>query len=418
MRGTAALWTGSVDELRHQCQGRTAGERNLHIVGQQDGQVFLGHGHCAIVGAVDHGNRRTPIALAADAPIAQLVGDGGFTEAVFLGVLRHLRDRFLAGQAAKFAGVDQQAVGLGEGQYRVAGVAVGRIAFATRHDDHTNVEPIFLRELVIALVVRGNRHDRASAVAHEHVIRYPDRDLLIVVRIDGEASGVHAMLLDGTNVIFFFRLALLSQHLVDFVAQVRMGSDEVGNNRMLRRQLQRGGAVNGVDARSEHRDFVACRASFAVEGEVDQRAFAATDPVALLREDALGPSRHLVETVEQLVGVLGDAEEPLLQLALLDQRVFMTPATTVRQHLFVGQNRCAFRTPVHLGILAIGQPLLEQLQEEPLVPAVIFGLAGGELFRPVVGEAEPLHLRLHGGDVVHRPLTRRRVVLDGSVLGR
>ena len=102
----------------------------------------------------------------------------------------------------------------------------------------------------------------------------------------------------------------------------RLGSsrDEVGDERVLGRKLQRGRAVDGVDARGEDGDLVACRAGCAVELEIDQRAFAAADPVALLRDDLLGPAGQCVEVLEQFVGVIGDAQEPLLQLALLDQR--------------------------------------------------------------------------------------------------
>ncbi len=95
----------------------------------------------------------------------------------------------------------------------------------------------------------------------------------------------------------------------------------------------------------------------------------------------------------------------------------MPPAATVGQHLLIGQHRGAFGTPVDFTLLAIRQSLLEELEEEPLVPAVVLGQAGGELLRPVVGKAQALHLRLHAGDVVQRPLPRRSLVLDGRIFG-
>ena len=44
--------------------------------------------------------------------------------------------------------------------------------------------PYVVRELVVALVVRGHGHDRAGAVLHQHVVGDPDRDRLAVDGID------------------------------------------------------------------------------------------------------------------------------------------------------------------------------------------------------------------------------------------
>ena len=135
------------------------------------------------------------------------------------------------------------------------------------------------------------------------------------------------------------------------------------------------------------------------EVEIDFGAFRAADPVALHGEHALRPAAfELRHVVEQLVGVIGDLEEPLLERALLDRRVFMPPAAAVH-HLLVGQHGGALRTPVDQRLLAIGQAALEHLQEEPLVPAIVFGLAGGDFAIPVVGEREAAVRLLHGRDV-------------------
>ena len=57
------------------------------------------------------------------------------------------------------------------------------------------------------------------------------------------------------------------------------------------------------------------------------------------------------------------------------------------------------------------------LQEEPLIPPVVLGQASRNFTRPVVSESEAVHLRLHRGNVLKRPLPRRRVVLDRRILG-
>ncbi len=265
--------------------------------------------------------------------------------------------------------------------------------------------------------MRGHGHDGAGAVIHEDVVGDPDGHALAVERVETEALGVDAVLLDGANVAGFFGLDLLGEHFVDLGAEIGVLGDEIGDQRMFGRELQRGRAVDGVDTSGEDGDFVADGASGAIELEVDEGAFAAADPVALLRNDAIGPAGERVEVFEQLVGVVGNADEPLLQLALDDGRGFVTPAAAVGEHLLVGQDGGALRTPVDLGVFAIGEALLVELEEEPLVPAIVVGQAGGQLLRPIVGEAEALHLHLHGADVVQGPVAGRRLVLDGGVFG-
>ena len=281
-------------------------------------------------------------------------------------------------------------------------------------DHQANLEFVFFGELVVALVVGGHAHDGAGAVVHEDVVGHPDRNLFAVVGIDGVAAGVDAVLFDLADVADFPGLALLGDQLIDCGTQQVVVLGQTGDQRMLGRELQRGRAENRVDAGGEDGDGRSGRIGGAVEFEIHQRAFAAADPVALHGADFFRPAGQAVEIAQQFVGIVGDAQKPLLEFALLDQGVFVAPAAAVH-HLLVGQHGGAFRTPVDPALLAIGQALLEELDEEPLVPFVVFGQTGGDFARPVVGEAQALHLRLHGGDVAQRPLARRRVVLDGGV---
>ncbi len=191
---------------------------------------------------------------------------------------------------------------------------------------------------------------------------------------------------------------------------------------MLGRELHRSCAENGIYARCKDADGRARRPeSFMVfrviEFEIDQRAFAAADPVALHGADLFRPAFQLVEIAQQLVGVFGDAQEPLLQLTLFHERIFVTPAASV-DHLLIRQHRRALRTPVDSALLAIRQTLLVELEKEPLVPAVIVRQAGGNLAGPVVAKAEAVHLRLHFGDVAQGPLAWRRVVLNRRIFRR
>lgn len=151
------------------------------------------------------------------------------------------------------------------------------------------------------------------------------------------------------------------------------------------------------------------------QGEIDLGALGAPDPVRLHLLDALGPTGQLLEVIEELLGVLGDLDVPLLEVALLHLRV-AAPAAALG-HLLVGEHGLARGAPVDWVLLAIHQAALPQLLEDPLAPAVVIGAAGLHETVHVVGEAHTLH----GGEgLVHvlvRPSRRLGVVLDGGVLG-
>ena len=89
-----------------------------------------------------------------------------------------------------------------------------------------------------------------------------------------------------------------------------------------------------------------------------------------------------------------------------------------RHNLFVGQAALAARAPVdrHFGL--IGQPLLIELQEDPLRPLEVVRVGGVDLARPVEGEADALELLAEVIDVLLRHPGGVDVVLDGVVLGR
>ncbi|OQB54133.1 MAG: hypothetical protein BWX98_02364 [Candidatus Aminicenantes bacterium ADurb.Bin147] len=145
-------------------------------------------------------------------------------------------------------------------------------------------------------------------------------------------------------------------------------------------------------------------------------ALAPADPVFLHGQDVLRPLAQLGVTGEKLVGIGGDFEEPLFHLLLLDGRG-AAPANAAGR-LFVGQDGPAGRTPIDPAFPAVGQAALNHLEEDPLVPGVIFGQTRVDFPRPVVSEPHPLELGLHVGDIVQRPLLGMDAGLDGRVLGR
>ena len=150
--------------------------------------------------------------------------------------------------------------------------------------------------------------------------------------------------------------------------------------------------------------------------KLDARALRPADPVALHHDDLFRPVGQRLQPLQELVGVGGNPEEPLLEIAGHDHR----PAAPARalDHLLVGQHRLAARTPVDGRALPVGETALEHLQEDPLVELVVLGQAGGDFALPGVADAEPLQLPLHVRDVVERRGLRRRAGLDGRVLSR
>ena len=198
-------------------------------------------------------------------------------------------------------------------------------------------------------------------------------------------------------------------------------------------------------------------------GEVDRRAGAAADPVALHDLDRFGPVEQ-VEIGQQPLGVRGDAELPLLEWPLEDGKVAAV-ASALRRDLFIGQHGSETRTPVDgrfleiceaLGIddggtrilverrpgRAVGRralpcvelgdqlgdrtravgvgvvPRVEDLQEDPLRPAVVRKIGRRDTAPRVVRQAERAELAAHVGDVGFRRDPRMLARLEGVLLGR
>ena len=233
--------------------------------------------------------------------------------------------------------------------------------------------------------------------------------------------------------------------------------------RMLGGQDQVGRAGQRVRPGAERVDAQVA----AGHGELDDRAVTGADPVPLLLLDRLGPVEP-VQVVEQPLRVGRDPQHPLPQRPPVD-RVVADVAAPVGGHLLVSQHRAKAGRPVDHALGDVGQsppvhhlapgqrvelrpgltvrvgragrarpglelgdqlgdrpgpleilvePALEDLQEDPLGPAVEPGVGGGELAPGVVPEAQPEQLPAHRVDVV--PGADRRVLAgaDRVLLGR
>ena len=259
--------------------------------------------------------------------------------------------------------------------------------------------------------MRRHGHDRARAVAHQDIVRYENRDLLAVNRVD----GCHTVELDASLVLVELgalkigltrRFLAVGAHRVYVCELIR----PLLNRRMLGRDDHIGRAeqrvrTGGIDGQGISLGSL----------EVHLCAGRAANPVALLHLDALDVI-HIVQIVDQALRILGDGQHPLA-LGLVHNLAAAALAHAVND-LFIRQHALAGRTPVDVHFLLVSQAVLEQLQEDPLGPLVVVRVGGVDLARPVERQAERLELALETRDVLLGHLGRMDVVFDGIVLGR
>src|SRR4030043_1660220 len=115
----------------------------------------------------------------------------------------------------------------------------------------------------------------------------------------------------------------------------------------------------------------------------------------------LGPFLEELVSVEKLLGVGRDLQEPMVHLFVFNGRI-TAPAHSAGR-LLVGQDRPALRAPVAPAFLAKGQAALEHLQKNPLVPLVVFRKAGVDLSGPILTLSLALMLAFLVGDVSGGP---------------
>ena len=407
LRLAAALRAAALVELGHLGQ-RRAGAGDLDVFRQHDRQLLIGHRHIATVRAVDDRHRAAPVALARDAPVAQaelhlllaeILGGEVGGDGIDGGFIR---------QAVVLAGIDTLAVDLvGVGLLP----AVEREGLAFNSDDLLDSEVVFLGKGEVALVVRRNGHHGAFAVAHQHVVADPDFDFFTGQRVLDEDAGRHALLFHRRDV-GFGDTALLA--FLDEDSQFGIVLCSTRGQRVFGGDGAEGDAHDGVGTSGEYPQLVGLAVQFVREGKAYAGALA--DPVLLHQAHLLRPARQLVEIGEQFLGVGGDLHVVHGDLALLDQRA-RAPAAAV-DDLLVGEHGVVDRVPVHGAELLVDQAFFVEAGEQPLLPAVVLGGAGGELALPVDGKAQRLELGLHVVDVGVGPLRRRHVVLHRRVFGR
>ena len=190
-----------------------------------------------------------------------------------------------------------------------------------------------------------------------------------------------------------------------------------GRERMIRGESHEFRAKQRVRARRENLKLAfRVRRRFRIQCKANEQAFRAADPVALHQPHLVRPALERVDGVKQILRIIADLEEPLRQLALLDECAG-APAASV-DHLLVGEHGLIDRIPVHLRLLALDQTRLEEVEKHLLLVLVIGRIAGREFARPVERQPHRLELRLHGGDVFVGPGFRMHLARHGGVLRR
>ena len=353
--------------------------------------------------AMHERDRLAPVALAREHPVAELEIDLFPADALLLKVGDHGRNGLAHLQAVQETGIDHLAV---------AAVRVGLLFDVAALDDLDDRQAEFLCKIVVALVVRGDRHDRARAVAHEHIVGRPDRDLLAGHRVDrGHAFERHARFflckLATLKIALERRRLLVGSHLVEVLdaALQRLDDGVLGRYDHVGRAKQRVAA-----GRIDEQALVGIR-----DAEPDLRALAPADPVLLLRLDLI-EIVHKIEIVDEPFRILGDLQHPLRTHHAHDLAAAALAAPV--HDLLVRKADLAARAEIDRDLRLVGKPLLKEFQEDPLRPLVVLGIGRVHLAGIVEGIAETLQLLAETRHIVMCDLCGVDPRLDGIVLRR
>ena len=400
---------------------RIAGRVEGHVLRQFDGQLIGRNADRTTGFAVDHRDGTSPVPLTADAPVAQAVEGRALA---LTGRLETCDGGGLGGfhlHPVHEVGVEQAA---GPNVSFCFDAEISRSI--SRSHDRDDGQAVFAGELEVALIVGRASEDGAGSVGRQHEIGCPDRHgPLGVERVADTDAEIDTQLLRLLYIGFAGPRPGAGRHEVRHVGP--MGGDGPGQ-RMVGRERQEAGAEQGVGPGGVDLDGIARVVGLARRGRRQEvgglgdlppegRAAALADPVLLHQPDLVGPAAFkLLQPLDQVVGIVGDAQEPLVQLALLDHGA-RTPAAAV-DDLLIGEDGVVDRIPVDDRVLAIDQTALEQLEKPGLLLAVIGRIASGELAAPVQRQAQQLQLVAHGGDVGPGPVAGVDASLDGRVLSR
>ena len=251
-RRAPALRALRVDPVGDRSQRALPLGRVVLDLGQLDRELLVGDRDHAVALAVDDRDRAAPVALAREQPVAEAVVDRRAALALGAQPLDDLGVGLAVVLAVERAAGDQRPV---------ADVGL-RLDVLAAGDDLADLDPEPARELVVAGVVGGDRHQGTGPVLHQHVVGDEHRDLLAVDRVGNRAAERNAGLLAPLVAALLDRLARGGVDVgADLVLAAGPGSEplDVG---VLGREHEEGGAEEGVGPGGE-------------DGEVDPELLAA-----------------------------------------------------------------------------------------------------------------------------------------------
>ena len=188
---------------------------------------------------------------------------------------------------------------------------------------------------VVTLIFARYRHDCARAVGAEHVVRHVHGDFLAREGVDHVTTRKGATLVEsGSRVArsgalhFAGRTGVRHQSInSSFLLWGRQSFEQ----RVLWRYYCIGNPKSSVWSSREHSKRL-CR--IIRQREVELNAFTSANPVALHGLHTLWPFQR-VNIAQEFVSVIGNAEEPLLEVLALDH-VSASLARSISQDLLIG----------------------------------------------------------------------------------
>ena len=359
--------------------------------------------------AIDHRNGRTPIALTRNAPVAQTELHFLLSQPLGCELGCNGVNGVMHAQAVEFAGVDKMRFACLVAIPFLPGI--GREGFTVNRNHLLDRKTKLFGKCKVSFIVSRDSHHGAFAVAHEDVVGNPDFNGFTRERMLDVKARRDALLFHGSHV--GFRHAALGAFSNEGL-QIRTIFGEVGSEGMFGSDGDERHAHERIGTSRINGEALLFAGQFVREAK--RHAFGTANPVLLHAANLFGPAVKRFDVVEEFLRVLRNAEVITRNFALFNNRAG-APAAAFN-NLLVGQHSLVDRVPVDDLGLTVGNASFQHLEEQPLVPPIVLGLAGSDFTRPVESKTQGLHLGLHIGDVAVCPRSRLNLFCQGGIFGR
>ena len=237
---------------------------------------------------VEHGNRRSPVALARDAPVSQAELGGCLTHPRGFESRRDALKGLLKVVPIEFCRPGQHAV------LRVGAVRGLRRLTISITDDRFHGQRVLASKLPVPFVMRRHGHDRARAIVHQHVVGDPHGNGLAGQRVRGAQARIHAELLGLRHVGLGDRCLLAGG---DEFSELSVVFCQRQRNRMFCGQTDVGHTVERIGPGGVDLDAIEVGHRF-IQPKGQLHAAAFSNPVALHGAHGLGPAVQRVEALQ------------------------------------------------------------------------------------------------------------------------